>query len=283
MGRPLQALAHTSQGLAMYSSNCDAAHRYMYGGHDPGVCGHIHVALASWLAGFPERALRERDKALLLARQIDHPLTTTMMLFYTGTVLYLCGDRDGAGEEFERDYMLAQEYGFSRWIDLSGIPRHLRGGAGPDAIAQMRHWLGSTRAASWHLAVSACALAQLLAEAGRPEEAALLLRSFGERSLAHCLGPEILRLEAALLLRAESPDRVAAEAGLRTAIELARGQNSRSLELRAATDLARLLVAGGRRNEAISGLTGIYGGFKEGFDTADLRSARALLEELGAR
>ena len=84
-------------------------------------------------------------------------------------------------------------------------------------------------------------------------------------------------------MRAEATDRVAAEAGLRKAIELARGQNSRSLELRATTDLARLLVAGGRRDEALSGLAGIYGGFTEGFDTTDLQSARALLDELGAR
>jgi class 3 adenylate cyclase len=282
MGRPLQALAHTSQGLAMYSPDRDAAHRYMYGGHDPGVCGHMYSALASWLAGFPERALRERDEALRLARQIDHPLTTTMMLFHTGTVLYLCGDRDRAGEEFERDYALAQEYGFSRWIDLSRIPRHLRGGVGTEAIAEMRRWLDSTRVASWQLALGACVLAELLADAGHAAEGALLLRSFGARSLAHCVGPEILRLESALLLRTSAPDRAAAKTLLRKAAELARAQDSRSLELRATTDLARLLRAEGRRDEALSELTGICGSFTEGFETADLKSARALLAELGA-
>lgn len=283
MGRPLQALAHTRQGLAMYSPDGDAANLYMYGGHDPGVCGRIHIALACWLAGFPARALRERDEALRLARQIDHPLTTTMMLFYTGTVLYLSGDRDGAGAEFERDYVLAKEHGFSRWIDLSAIPRHLHSGVGAEALAEMRGWLDSTRAASWHLAVSACALAELLAKAGRAVEGASLLRAFGARSLSHCLGPEILRLEAALLLRAEIANHIETEAKFRRAIDLARGQDSRSLELRAATDLARLLMAQNRREEARNTLTGIYGSFMEGFDTADLKAARALLDEIGAR
>ena len=282
MGRPLQALAHVCDGLALYSPDEDAAQRFMFGGHDPGVCAHIHGALAGWLAGRPERALREREEAMRLARRIDHPFTAAMMLFYTATVLYLCGERERAGEEFERCHELAQEYAFLRWIDLSAIPRQLRIGALVDAgaLAQMQRWLESTRTPSWHLAMSACALADLLADAGRAAEAAELVRSFGERSLAHCLGPELLRREAELL-HAQALDAVAAETKFRTAMELARQQDSPAHELRAATGLARLLAAQGRATEARALLSPIHDAFSEGHDMRDLGAARAVLESIG--
>ena len=283
MGRPLQALAHLRDGLALYSPEEDAAQRFMYGGHDPGVCAHIHGALASWLAGLPERALREREEALRLARRIDHPFTAAMMLFYTATVLYLCGERDRAGEDFERCHELAQEYAFLRWIDLSAIPRQLRSGAQVDAgaLAQMRRWLESTRTPSWHLATSACALAELFTDAGRAAEAAQLVRSFGERSLAHCLGPELLRREAELL-HAQPSDHAAAEVRFRMAMELARQQDSPAHELRAATGLARLLAAQGRATEARALLAPIHDAFTEGRDMKDLGAARAVLASVGA-
>lgn len=282
MGRPLQALAHTREGLALYAPDRDAALRFVYGGHDPAVCGHMHVAVASWHAGYPERALRARDEAMRLARQVGHPLTTAMMLFYTATVLYLCGERASAGEEFERDHALAEEYAFLRWIDLSRIPRHLRSGARVDAsvIAELRGWLDATRTSSWQLAMSACALAELLADAGRAAEGAQVVRSFGERSLTHCLGPELLRLEAELLLRADAADPQAAESAFRRAVELARQQSSRSCELRAATGLARLLSSRGHKRDAEAVLAPIYRSFTEGRGMKDLVAAQEVLDQL---
>lgn len=283
MGRPRQALLHTRKGLEMYAPDQDAALRFTYGGHDPAVCGHIHAALASWLTGFPERALHEREEALRLARRINHPLTTAMMLFYTATVLYLCGEREGAGEEFELNHALAQEHAFLRWIDLSAIPRWLRGGATPDASAltEMRRWLESTRAPSWHLAVSACALSDLLVAAGRAADGLLLIRAFVERSVDHCLGPELLRREANLL-HACASDHAAAEAKFRIAIELARKQDARAHELRAATGLARLLFEQRRAAEARALLAPIHDAIAEGRDMPDLRAAREVLASIGA-
>ena len=144
----------------------------------------------------------------------------------------------------------------------------------------MRRWLESTRTPSWHLAVSACALTDLLAAAGRAAEAAQLVRSFGERSLAHCLGPELLRREAELL-HAQALDDAAAETKFRTAIELARKQDSPAHALRAATGLAQLLAEQGRAAEARALLSPIHDGFAEGRDLKDLRAARAVLESIG--
>ena len=90
------------------------------------------------------------------------------------------------------------------------------------------------------------------------------------------------RVKGELLLEQNPSDSANAEQCFRTAIEIARRQIARSQELRAATSLSRLLAKQGRRNEALTMLGDIYGWFTEGFDTADLKDAKALLDELGA-
>jgi predicted ATPase len=94
--------------------------------------------------------------------------------------------------------------------------------------------------------------------------------------------PWLHRVKGELLLLQNPSDVAEAEQCFRTAIEIARRQSARSAELRATTSLARLLDEQGRRNEARTMLAGIYGWFTEGFDTADLKDAKALLEELSA-
>ena len=94
--------------------------------------------------------------------------------------------------------------------------------------------------------------------------------------------PEFLRIEGELLLKQEKAAHDEAARRFKSAIELARERGEKSFELRAATSLARLLAREGRREEARDSLAGVYGWFTEGFDTADLKSARALLDELGA-
>jgi predicted ATPase len=92
--------------------------------------------------------------------------------------------------------------------------------------------------------------------------------------------PELYRLKGALLLLQSADNHSAAEACFHHALERARVQQAKSLELRAATSLARLWQQQGKRDEARALLTPIYGWFTEGFDTADLQDAKALLEEL---
>ena len=107
-----------------------------------------------------------------------------------------------------------------------------------------------------------------------------MLRTTAGESTQSCIASEVPRLQGELLMRLAKPDPVEAERCLREAIALARKQESKSLELRAATSLARLLAGAGRSDEARSALAGIYGSFTEGFDTADLKSARAVLDGL---
>ena len=107
-----------------------------------------------------------------------------------------------------------------------------------------------------------------------------MLRSIPEEHRGTFFAPEILRLEGELLLKQEQPAFDEAKRRFHEAIELARGREEKSLELRAAMSLARLLDGQGRREEAHATLAGVYGWFTEGFDTADLKAAKALLETL---
>jgi predicted ATPase len=96
------------------------------------------------------------------------------------------------------------------------------------------------------------------------------------------LASELHRKRAALVLYTGAGDRGAAEVDLRRALEIARQQKAKSLELRAARDLARVLAERGERQQAADLLSPVYDGFTEGFDTLDLKEAKALLDQLRA-
>jgi adenylate cyclase len=128
-----------------------------------------------------------------------------------------------------------------------------------------------------------CFLASGLGKAGQPYEALEVVEE-GLASVAktgeQIASPSLHRVKGELLLAQTPSDGAKAELCFRTAIEIARGQSARSPELRATTSLARLLAKQGRREEARQILAEIYGWFTEGFDTADLKGAKALLDEL---
>jgi predicted ATPase len=153
-------------------------------------------------------------------------------------------------------------------------------GAGIDAIHQgLQGWAasGSALIRPYYLAL----LAEAEARRGRIEEALRVIAEAIETAQAtgeRWYEAELHRLRAALLLQGGDSETAEAEAGLRRALALARKQGARALELRAALSLAVLWSGQGRRFEAIELLAPVYGGFTEGFDTADLRRARALLD-----
>ena len=134
----------------------------------------------------------------------------------------------------------------------------------------------------WLSTFTTCLLAEACARAGRPDKGLTLLSEIPEHSLEMVYSSEIYRCRGELLLSrgdAHAPD---AEHCFRTAVEVASRGERRSLELRAVTSLSRLLQTKGKREEARQMLAEIYGWFTEGFDTADLRDARMLLDELSA-
>jgi predicted ATPase len=183
---------------------------------------------------------------------------------------------------------LSTEHGFIYWLAVANI---LHGwamagqGRNQEAIAQIQEGLAALRAAG--------------AEVERPEDLSLLAETYmktgrldeGLSALTEALAAaeenenrecesEIHRLKGELLLKQNNSNAAQAQRCFERAIEIARKQSAKSFELRATGSLARLLAKQGRRDEARTMLAEIYGWFTEGFDTADLKDAKALLDEL---
>ena len=161
------------------------------------------------------------------------------------------------------------------------LPMSKGGSLGDDVLADLYHRFMSIRGGAWRRVFCLCLLAGLHADTGRADEGLRVLATIAEEDRGAFYAPEMHRVEGELLLRRSAPATNEAEQCFRRAIALAQGRSEKSLELRAATSPARLLAARGRRDDARSMLAPIYGWFTEGFETADLRAANALLAEIG--
>jgi predicted ATPase len=241
--------------------------------------------MAEWLLGYPQKALASTADSLVLAERIAHPFTLSIALVLS-SVLYLNRrEPERALRQLEAAEVLAAE----QRLSLLYEPGMLRGaallgqGAVEDAIARIREgaakWtrLGRTFNFPYGLAF----LAEGLARHGDRAVALATLREGLETAGAtgeHMWDAELHRLTGTVLLAENNLDE--GQACLQQAIRIAQAQQAMSLELRAVTSLARLWGEQDRRAEARDLLAPVYGWFTEGFDTADLKEAKTLLEEL---
>ena len=284
-GDPARAREHADAGRLLYDPKKHASHRFVYSAHDPGVCAGFMGALAEWLIGYPETALASIADSLALAERIAHPFTLSVALTHS-SVLYLNrGEPERALRHLDAAEMLAAE----QRLSLVCEPGMLRGaalvgqGAVDDAIARIREgvtaWtqLGRTIYLPYGLAF----LAEGLARQGDRAAALAALREglqIADATGEHNWDAELHRLTGTVLLAESNLDE--GQAWLQQAIRIAQAQHAKSLELRAARDLARLWGEQGRRAEAHDLLAPVYGWFSEGFDTTDLKEAKALLDQL---
>jgi len=283
-GEPAAAREHCEAGRGLYDPERHRLHRLLYGGHDPGVCAGIIGAQAYWLLGYPEKGLAIGKEALALAKRIAHPFSLQIALL-NAAILHL--DR---GEPELALQLLATAEALVAEQRLAFIhePRFLRGaalsaqGAFAEAVACLREGLagrlGMVRSRPYGLARLAEALArqgQHGAALGAAREGLQAQEETGEGQW----DAELHRLEGIALLGLNQVDD--SQNALEEALRIARDRQAKAYELRAATCLARLWGERGRRPEARELLAAIYGWFTEGFDTADLKEAKALLEELG--
>ena len=284
-GDPAKTREHADAGRLLYDPTKHASHRLVYGGHDPGVCARSHGAQAEWLLGYPEKALASIADALALAARLAHPYTQSVTLTNSSVVYLYRREPERALRQVEAAEALAAEQRLSLIFD----PGILRGvallgqGAVDEAIARIREgvtrWtrLGRTILLPYGLAF----LAEGLARHGDRAAALAALREGLEIAGAtgeHMWDAELHRVTGTVLLAENKLDE--GQASLQQAIRIAQAQQAKSLELRAARDLARLWGEQGRRAEARDLLAPVYGWFTEGFDTADLKEAKALLDEL---
>jgi class 3 adenylate cyclase/tetratricopeptide (TPR) repeat protein len=243
------------------------------------------LAYSLWLLGFPDRARTVADEAISEARALGNPLAVILVL----TQLWNRFLRDAVRtrEHAEAAIATGSEYGI-RPLEITAIGHRgwslVQEGRANEGLDDIRRSLegreklgiGSDPSVIAMLVEAHLKMKQPVAGLRALEDAFSLVEPTGE----HMYEPELYRLKGELLMMQSAQNDAQAEQSLRTAIEIARAQSAKSWELRATTSLARLLAAQGKREEARTMLADIYNWFTEGFDTADLKDAKALLEEL---
>src|SRR5262252_2831918 len=281
--------AHVEQGLAFYDplTHTPAVSEAV---HDPEVVGRCFAAGALWHLGYPEQARQHLETALTRARELAHPFTLAQVLYWATTFALVRREVQVAREQAEALITLATVQGFP--FELAGglLCRGLvltEQGRPEEGRQQIRQGLAA------HQAIGAAA--------GQPCALAFLARAYGhegqgdkgqqmlDEALAHvhrtgerCYEAELYRLKGELLLQGGKNPKtlVEVEERFRQAVAVARRQQAKALELRAATSLGRLWQQQGKRAEARQMLAEVYGWFTEGLDTADLQEAKALLDAL---
>jgi class 3 adenylate cyclase/predicted ATPase len=303
LGEPLAAQTHLDQSIALYNPQHSRTLAFSRA-TDPGVVSLARAAWTLWWLGYPDQALVRSQEAIALAQRLAHPYSLVFALLYDATLhLWRRGSRS-VQERTEATLALIQEHGFVQFRG-GGMARLgwalVEQGSVKEGLAQIRQGLEAQRTCGVGLAQNECLalLADAYGKAGQANEG---LRVLAEAMAAahsnaerYCEA-EFYRLKGELLLKTcskESGSDISpmhstprssyaeeAEACLRQALDIARHQQAKSLELRAAVSLSRLWQQQGRRAEARQMLAEIYGWFTEGFDTPDLQEAKALLKAL---
>ena len=280
-GEFIRTREHVRRGNDLYDPDQHRHHALLYGGHDPGVCGEGQGAIALWALGWPDQATQSAAAGVALAERLQHVPSLLHALWFAAAVAHLRRDVAAVRVLGERLSTLGRDHGLKQYQAIGGIFRGwalTEAGSQAEGIAELRAGVGHYGAAAWTmLALFHAILAEAELRAANIEhaEAALAgIENIGNRWWR----AEFLRLRGDLQRVGPAAD--AAAQSYREAILLAHDQQARSLELRAATALARLLRDQGCRADACDLLAPIYGWFTEGFDTPDLKDAKALLDEL---
>lgn len=248
------------------------------------ACG-AYAAWALWLLGYAGQALQRSQEAILLAQ--EHFLSQAQALSWAAWLHQLRREPHAAKECAERVMALCSEQRFPYFLAWGTI---LQGwalaaqGQGEAGMAQMRQGLAAHRAtgAEEHRPFFLALLAEAYGRAGQVEEGLSVLTealAAVDKTGERVYEAELYRLKGELLQK-QATAMGAVEECFRHAVSVARQQSAKSLELRAVMSLSRLLKAQGKTTEARQMLTEIYAWFTEGFDTADLQEAKALLEAL---
>jgi predicted ATPase len=288
-GEPASTREHMEQGIALYDPERHSRHTYLYG-LDPGATCLAFGAVALWLLGYPDQAVQRSREAVALGGKLGQPSTLALALYFAAVLRQYRREANGVHGCAEAITAIATEHGFSFWLASAQI---MRGWASAEqgklasGIAELRQGLtdweatGGKTYRSYHLALLAEALGrdlQIQPSLKALAEALAVMQGTGEGFHA----AEVHRLEGEFLLRQQGaePAALEAEACFRRAFALARQQQAKSLELRAAMSLTRLYQKLDRHAEARPMLAECFNWFTEGFDTPDLQEAKALLGQL---
>ena len=292
LGDSVQARSHLEESLKAYDPERHPSHVRLYG-IDPGVASRSVAALVLWNLGYPDQARDRIRESLSLARSLGHPFTLAWALSYAAVVSQHRRELDACEAQADEILALSNDHGYALWLAAATIIRGCcmaakRESLG-DGIGQMVDGLAAWQATG--------------AEAFRPYYLSLLADGL-RRSQDINLGltimdeaqgaiagsderwwePELLRIRGELVMAAEQASSgslsESAEEYFLRAIDLARRQAAKSLELRATMSLGHLWQRRGRAAEARQAVADIYNWFTEGLDTGDLRDARVFLDTI---
>jgi len=286
VGRFAESRWHLEKALALYDPN---AHRSLVrqAGTHPHINSQTYLGIVLFCIGFPDQTLARSKAAIAEARRLAHSPSLVVSLAMDARLLSLVGDDAALSERARQVVAVTTEQGFLQWGAVGTIYRgwaEVKNGDVTEGISLLRSGSAAYRATGaelWMphfiaLLASACEIAALFEEGlTLLDEALQIVERTGERWLE----AELNRHKGQLLLRQGQSE--AAEELYRKALSIAEEQGAKLWELRAAASLARLRRDQGRPAEARALLAPIYGWFTEGFDTPDLKEAKALLDELG--
>jgi predicted ATPase/class 3 adenylate cyclase len=258
-------------------------------GQDAGAAGLALMSWALWMLGHVDVAATRMAAALQRADAVGHPHTQAYACYYASILHALRGEPAIANRHAERCLALSEEHGFRHWHGLSRAIRDIcmtMLDPSASALEEVRGVLDQYRKAGYQLGITALyvLLCPILLLRHEPEAALELIEqglSVASHNSERIFEAELHRLKARALLVCGAPGGgTNAQSLLDEALMTARSQHARSLELRAAKDLAALWVGQGRRDDALALLAPIHAWFTEGFGTHDLKEAKVLLDQL---
>ena len=248
----------------------------------------VYAAQVLWLLGYPEQALQRSYEALTLARELAHPFSLAFALDRAARIQWLRREWQANQAHAEALLALATEQGFALRVATGTVHRGAAlaaQGQGETGIAEIRQGLAAYRAMGAEIGLTSwvAILAAAYGDVGQPEAGLRLLdeaSAVRDKNDERFYEAELYRLKGDLFLALSMDHHAEAAACYQQALDVVRRQQAKSWELRAAMSLSRLWQRQGKHFEARELLAPVYGWFTEGFDTADLQEAKALLDEL---
>ena len=286
IGEYVTSWRHLAQAHTRYDPQQRPTHVTL--GVDVRVFTLAYMSHTLWGLGYPEQAMQRSGEALALARDVHHPFSLALTQAYAAMLHQFRQEPHIASTHADMALALCIEHSIAYYLAWATIiqgwalaAQHRR----EEGLTQMQQGLTAFHATGGRLRFPyyLALLAEGYRHSGQVEKgfhsldkACAAMQQTGE----YFWEAEQHRLQAELLLAHSTADQTTAAAYLHQALEVARRQQAKSLELRAATSLARLWQSQGKRSEAYELLVPIYGWFTEGFDTPDLQEAKVLLEAL---
>jgi class 3 adenylate cyclase/predicted ATPase len=287
LGELAQACAHLERSISLYDPSNHRSHTVMFG-FDPKIACLADLAVALCISGYPDSGLAKAREALVIARGVQHPYNLAMALLWMSWVFVCRREGEAALEFADATAEVAAAHGFPGFMAMTRIMRGgalLERGESEQGNGSLREGLAAYTATGTNAGqvFGLTVLATSCLKLGSTDRAATALAEAFTRvdqAGEHYYEAEMYRVKGELLLKQDGSDAERARDCFEKATAIARTQGAKSLELRATMSLARLLRDTGRRDEAHAMLAEIYNWFTEGFDTADLIDASALLDEL---